>query len=309
VGQVLDCPCREKLRERVTPESTKGTIHALASWILASFRSGSGYGFPFDLPYLTLYERVLEVHKILDGPSVLWPEKSRGAIGALRRFKEILDPVAVSEYCDEFQDIVATTRKQLRIFERFRTALRICPKNGRKRRNDEGASSALSPEKHRAILGGLRTARRRKARRDSDAERACTIVVDHLDKYWEFLFAHVIRSGRQTIVVPRTNNVEERLFRVIKRQCRRLHGRGHLSRDVDAMTAGTALVLNLRNDSYRETVYGGHDEQAIAHRFSQVDPDLPATVVNAWRRDRLAARIPRSVETLRDLLFRPALNP
>jgi hypothetical protein len=50
VGRVLECDSREKLRERVTPESTKGAIHALALWILASCRSGGGYGFPLSMP-------------------------------------------------------------------------------------------------------------------------------------------------------------------------------------------------------------------------------------------------------------------
>jgi len=110
VGRVLECASRKELRDRVTPQTIQGAVHALASWILASFRSGRGYGFPFDLPYLTLYERVLEVHNILDGPSVLWSEKSRGAIGALRRLKETLNPIAVTEHWTEFRDIVATTR-------------------------------------------------------------------------------------------------------------------------------------------------------------------------------------------------------
>lgn len=301
VARVLDGSSRQDLRDRVTPESAKGTVHALASWILAALRTDGGYGFPFDLPYLRLYERVLDVHKILDAPRVRWPKKCRGALGVLRRFKDILAPVAIGEYREDFRHLAAQMRRDLKVFERFRAALRICPRGGRHRRNDEGASSALSPQTHRDMLAKVRTSLRRKARRDAAAARACTIVVDHLDKYWDLLFGHAIRKGRRTLLVPRTNNCEEGLFRVIKRQCRRLHGRGHLARDVDAMAAGTALVLNLRHEAYRATVYGGHDEQAIAQRFSQVDPRTVASLMKTWRRERLAARIPRSFESLKDL--------
>ncbi len=69
-------------------------------------------------------------------------------------------------------------------------------------------------------------------------------------------------------MVPRTNNVEESLFRTIKRQCRRLHGRGHLRRDLDDMFEAAPLVLNLTNADYCETVYGGTDVESIARRFS-----------------------------------------
>jgi len=42
------------------------------------------------------------------------------------------------------------------------------------------------------------------------------------------------------------------------------------------MSEATPLLLNLRNLSYCETVYGGMKPQNIADRFSAVDPQLPA---------------------------------
>ncbi len=276
-------------------------IHALASWILASFRTGEGYGFPFDLPYLTLYERVVQTYRVLDGPSVLWPERGRGATASLEHLKDILGAVVVSDRAEEFLQVVAEIRRDLKIFERLRAALRICPKGGKGRRNDEGSSSALSPAQHRAILGKLRRSLLSRARRDAGAARACRIVVEHLEKYWEYLFGHVVGKRPHPIVVPRTNNIEERLFRAIKRQCRRLHGRGHLCRDVDSMAAATALVLNLRNPAYCETACGGSDPQHIARRFSEVDPKAPAKLTERWKSDRLTTRIPRKLERTSDL--------
>jgi len=301
VGSVLACRSASQLQQQVTPETTYGTIHALLSWILAFSHAGEGYGFPFDLPYLTLYERIDEVHTVLEEASSVWPQKSRGVIGTLNRFKTILDTVMRSEHTQEFRQIVADTRRDLRVFERFRAALRICPPGGKGRRNDEGAPHTLSSSRHKVLLNNLRDSLRRQARRHTGSERACTIVVEHLDKYWEFLFGHVLARRPHPIVVPRTNNVEERLFRTIKRQCRRLHGRGHLSHDVDAMAAGTALVLNLRNASYCQTVYGGSEPKRIAARFSEVDPKVAGKLIKSWRRERLSTRIPRKVEGMRDL--------
>jgi hypothetical protein len=143
----------------------------------------------------------------------------------------------------------------------------------------------LSPSDHKAVLEGLRRSLKRKARRAA-SPKACKIVVEHLDKYWDYLFGHVLKKRPEKIVVPRTNNVEESLFRTIKRQCRRLHGRGHVCRDID----------DLRNAGYCETVYGGNDCQRIADRFSEVDPSVPSQLLKNWRQDKLSVRLPRKFE-------------
>jgi len=222
-------------------------------------------------------------------------------LAKLNRSKEILETVVLSKESKELEHVVAEIHRDLRIFERFRAALRICPKGGTGRRNDGDEPSALSPEAHRAILKRLRTSLLKEARRGGATARACRVVVDHVDKYWRLLFGHTVRRRPTVIVAPRTNNVEERLFRLIKRQCRRLHGRGRLSRDVDAMPAGTALVLNLRNASYSKTVYGGQCPRSLAARFSRIDPRLPRQLMKKWRRDRLSMRIPRKLESVSDL--------
>lgn len=301
VSAILRARSTQDLERLVSQETAMGTLHALISWILAFSRSGDGYGFPFDLPYLTLYRRIAEVHGLLDRSSTIWPDKPTGALAKLKRCKEILETVMLSDDSEEFAQVVAELERDRRIFERFRAALRICPKGGKARRNDGDELSAMTREAHGAILKRLRTSLLREERRARSTARACRVVVDHLDKYWRFLFGHTLRRRPTPIVAPRTNNILERLFREIKRQCRRLHGRGHLCRDVDAMPDGTPLVLNLRNSSYSKTVYGGSRPQSLAARFSEVDPRLPRELMKKWRRDRQSMRIPRKFESLSDL--------
>jgi len=300
LGSILDGKSSQQLRELSTPEAVKGAVHALASWILAFSHNGEGYGFPFDVPYLTLYERVLEVDQVLSAAQRDWCMKTRGPLGSLKRLKEILDIVVASEHTAEFRRIVAETKRDQAIFSKLRRALRICPPGGTQRRNDEGASNPLTPARHQALLQELRRSLKRKARGGSSAE-ACQIVVKHLDKYWEYLFGHVLTKRTKKIVVPRTNNVEESLFRTIKRQCRRLHGRGHICRDIEDMFEAAPLVLNLRNASYCESVYGGPDFQNIAARFSAVDPCVPTKLLNRWRRDKRTVRLPRKFERQKGL--------
>ncbi len=296
---ILDLQSKKDLREHATSERTNAAVHALASWILAYSQDGEGYGFPFDMPYLNFHERILEVHRTFCESSTVWPEKTRGALGALKRLRSIIDIVALGDQASEFREIVAATKRDRKIFERFRSALRICPKGGKKRRNDEGAPQQLSAERHKAVLQKLHASLNTQACGGGLSSRACKIVIDHLDRYWQHLFGHVLKKG---IVVPRTNNLEEGLFRLVKRQCRRLHGRGHLSRDLEAMPAPTPLIiLNLGNAHYCETVYGGRTPDKIAARFSDVDPKLVIQLMKTWRDDQISTRWPRKLKGLNTL--------
>jgi hypothetical protein len=302
IAPVLGLRSRGKLRQYCTPEAAKGAAHALASWILAFSHSGEGYGFPFDMPYLALYQRIRDVHQVLSEAGNRWPKGTRGPLASLNRLREILDIVVTGEYADEFHEIVNETKRDQKVFESFRAVLRICPKGGKQRRNDGGAPTTLSRKRHEASLRKLRASLQRRARSGSPSGPACKIVVDHLDKYWSLLFGHVLRQrSRKKITVPRTNNVEERLFGIVKRQCRRLHGRGHLSHDIDTMLPAVPLVLNLNNRSYCETVYGGQEPAKIAARFSAVSSDLPAQLITTWKREKLSMKIPRKLEGLQNL--------
>ena len=78
-----------------------------------------------------------------------------------------------------------------------------------------------------------------------------------------------------------TNNDEEGMFRIVKRQCRRLHGRKDLSHDLEAMPPAVPLLRNVSNRNYCETVYGGSEPEHIAVRFSRVDPESAAKLLTS----------------------------
>ena len=306
VNSVLGIRSKDKLRPHCGPEVTQGVAHALASWILAFPQDGEGYGFPFDIAYLNFYQRILDVHHMLREACPTWPDSHRGPWGALRRLGEILDYVVTREAASQFREVVGQTKRDMSIFERLRAALRICPKGGKDRRNDQGAPKVLSANRHKAVLKKLRTTLQHKARSERPSQEAGTIVIRHLDKYWQYLFGHVLTKKGRKIVVPRTNNVEEGLFRVVKRQCRRLHGRGHLTRDIEAMLPATPLVLNLTNSSYCQTVYGGIEPEKLATVFSRVDPEVPVRLMKCWQQDKLLTTIPQQLARLKDLPQRVA---
>jgi hypothetical protein len=290
-----------ELQKHCTTEVAGGLVHGLAAWILSFSQQGEGYGFPFDLPYLNLYDRVVSVHGMLREVTAGCSSMKRGPLGALNRLKGILAPVISGKNANEIHGVVEDTRRDLKIFDRFRVALRICPKGGKKRKNDEGALNTLSSRRHKAVLARLRASLNRHAKSGLGSAKASKIVVDHLDKYWHLLFGHVLRKSGRRIVVPRTNNVEESFFRIVKRQCRRLHGRGSLTRDIDCMLPAVPLVLNLRNPNYTKTVYGGAEVEKIAQAFSAVDPDDVSDLLRCWRQEKLSIALPQKLAGLTDL--------
>jgi hypothetical protein len=306
VSVLLSLTSTKELRQHCTADSAKGVVHALACWVLAFAQDGEGYGFPFDLPQLDFYERILEVYQMLDAVGPLEGKTRRGALRELKQLRQVLDAVVAGEAGAELRQIVAETKRDRRIFERFRNALRICPRGGRQRRNDEGAPRELSARRHRRVLQDLRTSLLRQVRRHGASAQACKIVVKHLEKYEDYLFGHVLRNKGTKIIVPRTNNDEEGFFRTVKRQCRRLHGRKDLSRDLEAMPPTVPLVFNLANRDYCETVYGGSTPEHIADRFSRVNPQGPAKLLKSWRQEKNSHRIPRSLENLKHLPKRVA---
>jgi hypothetical protein len=292
VSSLLGQRPRSVLQQSCMPDVAKGLVHGLASWILAFSHDGEGYGFPFDMPYLNLYERIVEVHRMLSQVTNDVGEK-RGPLSPIRRLKETLDVVVRGEYADQLCEIISNTKRDRRIFERFRGALRICPKGGKERRNDQGAPKTLNAKRHKDVLRQLRNSLARQARQPNHpAAAASKIVVQHLDKYWNLLFGHVLKSRRRNIVAPRTNNIQEGLFRIVKRQCRRLHGRGRLSRDIDSMPAATPLIVNLSNSRYCQTVYGGTEPEKIAEVFSSVAPKAARELLGSWRQEKLSTSLP-----------------
>jgi hypothetical protein len=296
VSVLLSLRSAAALRQRCTAESAKGAVHALACWVLAFAQEGEGYGFPFDLPYVSFYERIVQVHQMLNAAGSLDGKTRGGSLRELKRLRQILAAVVCGEESAELREIVADTKRDQRIFDRFRKALRVCPKGEKK--NAEDAPRILSARRHRRVLQSLCASVTRQARAGGASARACKIVKQHLEKYWEYLFGHVVHKRSRTIVVPRTNNDEEGMFRILKRQCRRLHGRKDLSHDLEAMSPAVPLMRNLTNRDYCEIVYGGSEPERIADRFSRVDPKAIAELLSSWRQETMRNRIPRKLEKL-----------
>jgi hypothetical protein len=154
VNVLLSLHTSKDLREHCTTESAKGVVHALACWILAFAQDGEGYGFPFDLPQLDFYNRIVHVHQMLDAAGPLEGNTRRSPLRELNQLWRILDVVVNGDESVELRQIVADTKRDRRVFERFRSVLRICPQGRQEEKKRRWCSKHIQRETPPPRLAG-----------------------------------------------------------------------------------------------------------------------------------------------------------
>lgn len=88
-------------------------------WILDYPADSNGYDFPYDRPYLDLYDRCLTGSRAVDA-FLSYPGNDRKVAGLLKRLRSILTPLA----CDiPFRRIARQLRARVKLFDELRDAL------------------------------------------------------------------------------------------------------------------------------------------------------------------------------------------
>jgi len=111
-------------------------------------------------------------------------------------------------------------------------------------------------------------------------------MIEQIEHYGPKLFADPLTvstpQGPRTIQPQRTNNVLERFFRNLKRDCRHKTGCHSLGRALRTMLPDTPLVKNLQNPEYLKILLNG--QTSLAALFAQIDPaNVREELVNAQR--------------------------
>lgn len=248
--------------EHVLPERRTGlaTVRALAQWVLDSARDGKHLGFPFERPYLDLYERARKVRRAVDA-FLRRPPAGKALCRALQRLTRLLDPVVTAKNVSEISETICARAE---LFDELRVALRLNPKP------PGDNAPALSVEEAVAELCDIRKAvrtlkrslRKRRPERGpaEDTREAIDIVLKHLDEHENSLWGHVItlpeNVGGGIRVVARTNNLLESFFHRMKHRERRRSGRKVLTDDFEHLPAEAALAYNLTKPDYVKIVCG-----------------------------------------------------
>jgi hypothetical protein len=239
----------------------------LAHWILEGLQQGQGYGFPFDRPYLALARRAQAVHEQLKFLKTLPPGQP---------WRENLP----FHHLDlDLHDLVGDrplghTLEQMEIhlqpFEQLRQILRLAPAH-----ETQGLNHAGQPVEMKALQQQVqRWVAQIRARPDFATTPAFQKMIAQIEHYGPKLFAAPLvvttAQGPLTIQPQRTNNIMERFFRDLKRDCRRKTGANALGRTLRTMLADTPLVKNLQNPEYRKILLDGQPN--LEALFAQIEP-------------------------------------
>jgi len=241
--------------------------YLLAQWILAGLQHGCGYGFPFDRPLLMLAQRAQAAYAQLQSLlSENQPRDWRCRL-PLHHLAGELKPL-VHDY--PLKHNLSRLETYGLIFDQLRQALRMAPVKG-----EGGLNHPGEPVEMKTLQLQVQAfAAHVRARPDYAATPALQGMIEQIEHYGTKLFADPLTvstpQGPRTIQPQRTNNVMERLFRDLKRNCRHRTGCHSLGRSLRTMLPDTPLVRNLQNPEYLNLLLDG--QPSLAALFAQIDP-------------------------------------
>lgn len=257
------------------PEGRNGlaVVRSLAQWVLDYHAEGTDEGFPFDVPYLALYDRCLQVTAAI-GTFLREAPADRQVQNSLERLQQILRPID----CDvpPFMSVSTALTRRVEFFAELRDALRLNAKDRKVAATTEPVIATL--EDIQGAVTALETSLRaqRPARGPAqDVRQAIDIILTHLDRHGPHLWGHAITipaaGGGTTIrLVDRTNDCLESYFHGIKHGERRRSGRKVLTQDFERLPAAAALAVNLTRADYVEIVCRGSLDRLSA-AFAALD--------------------------------------
>ncbi len=279
---------------------------ASAQWVLDYQTDSNGEDFPFDRPYLDLYNRCTLALRAVDG-FLCEPPCEKGVLKPLQRLQRILEPVG----CElPLHPHVRSLKERAKLFDELRSALRLVPPSAGKRANGvRPIETATSAGELREIRKEVETlvcslkVRREQCAADSDTRKAINMILKHIQDHGESLWGHEIQlpaeRGGGMRLVGRTNNDLESFFHNLKHDERRRSGRKVLTQDFEHLPPEAALARNLRQNDYVEIVCGSIDK--LPNAFAQLDAED--------RRRRLAGEIAASTELHRSPCIASASLP
>ena len=178
------------------------------------------------------------------------------------------------------------------LFDQMRQALRIAPLSGDQGLNHGGEALAMKALQHH-VQAFTREVR---ARPDYSTTPVLQKMIQQIDYYGPKLFADPLvvstPEGPRTIQPQRTNNILERFFRDLKRDCRHKTGCHSLGRTWRTLLPDTPLVKNLQNPEYLKILLDG--QPSLEALFAQIDP--PTVRQELVKAQHIPDRVPRALQ-------------
>lgn len=257
--------------EHSIPQGWAGiaTVRALTQWILDYQSDSSGQGFPFDRPYLDLYDRCRTALRAIDAFLIKHPNDQK-VLKTLKRLQRILQPVASDV---PFHQIARRLRARTKLFDELRDALRLTPKSSSPQKHSvSNQQVAIELQDIRDELDQLVVSlknRRPKRGPAQDTRAAIDLILRHRDYLWGHVISLPEETGGGIRVLERTNNILESFFKNMKHDERRRSGRKILTHDFENLPPAAALVYNLNCPDYVSIVCGSLD--CLHEAFAKLD--------------------------------------
>jgi len=258
-----------KIEEWALEKTPVVAAYLLILWALAGKKEGNGYGFPFDRPYLTFYQRLHTLYVGCGTLQKIYLRANRRDNKPFAKICHLLRPT--------IQDITLSTaalqmQEKICVFDKFRDTMRIADPGQNRGLNDDGEDTDI-----KTIETEVKEFRHWLLHEEFFLKnKEYQKMIEQIDKYWQKLFADPITVdtpwGEKTIQPQRTNNILERFFRDIKRGYRKKSGTNCMSKTLKAMLADTPLVKNLENQEYQHIILNG--KATLEERFAEIDDKI-----------------------------------
>ena len=250
-----------------------GVIRSLAQWVLDYPADSTGADFPFDRPYLDLYDRCARVRRAVDA-FLRSPPEDKEVHRALKRLARILEPVRREV---PFAEAATTLRRRAELFDELRTALRLHPSDNGVQEPTAGTCEQELRDIRAAVEQLTLSLQERRPRQGpaQDTRQAIDLILAHLDRHGDSLWGHAIAlpttAGGGVRLVSRTNNLLEGFNRTLKQGERRRSGRKILSSDFEYLKPEAALAHNLLCSHYVEILCGSLER--LPQAFAELDAE------------------------------------
>jgi hypothetical protein len=279
-----------------------GVTRALAQWVLDYPDDGTDLGFPFDVPYLDLYQRCRTAAQAVEA-FLMAPPADAKVHAAITRLHHIViatraEPFALPvRFLESRRPLLTELRHALRVEVKANAVATTQP-------NDPNALAELREVK--AALGKFENSlRQRRPKRGpaQDTRDAIDLILTHLDRHGTSLWGHAIprppELGGGVRLVERTNIILENFFGRLKRGERKRSGRKNLAADFEHLPAAAALARNLEHPDYVHLLCGTLEQ--LPRALAALDnanrsTSLPArhsTTANGADCDVASASMPR----------------
>lgn len=242
--------------------------YTLALWALEGKKQAKGYGFPFDRPYITFYQRLETLYSVLRKLIELRWENRRDKKPYVKIFRDLLETMEDSV----LRKAAEKMQEKSAVFDKLREAMRIAIPDGKRGLNDKGEEADMHTVE-KGVEDFCEWVEEDEKLSGQDDYRK---MVAQIRQYWEKLFSNPLvvdtPKGKMLIQPQRTNNILEQLFRDFKRRYRKKSGMNTLSRNLKAMLSDTPLIKNIENPEYLKIILDG--KSSLEERFAEIEAQL-----------------------------------